>query len=109
MGAGDGGEVRFDNVSVVAELPQVPAAPKELTAHAADGNVMLKWTAGSALRGIKVEAATGEGQFYEITDLPGSATSFTNTGLKETKGIRYRIRAYNAGGYSGYSNVAGVK
>lgn len=109
MATGDEGEVRFDNVSVVEELPQVPAAPKGLTVAAVDGAAVLKWSAGDALRGIKVEAATGEGQFYEIADLEGSAVVFANTGLKNVKGIRYRVRAYNVGGYSEYSDVAGAK
>lgn len=107
VATGDAGEVSFDNVSVLAGLPEVPAAPEKLTMIAGEGAAVLKWNGTSgALRGIKVEAAAGEGQFYEIADLRGSATTFTHTGLNNPKALRYRIRAYNAGGYSEYSNVA---
>lgn len=110
VATGDGGEVRFDNVSLVAELPSAPAVLKGLTVAAGDKAAVLKWQNPVGPRtGIKVEAATGDGQFYEIADLAGSSTAFTNTGLKEPKALRYRIRAYNAGGYSGYSDVAGVR
>lgn len=42
----------------------------------------------------------------EIADLAGSATHFTKTSLHDPASFRYRIRTYNRGSYSAYSNVA---
>ncbi len=109
-GAKDIGAVTFDNVSTLVRPPVPPPAPA-LVAAASLGNGMVRLT-WKRLRGepagVKVEAAAQSGPFYEIADLRAGATSFVNTGLRLPGALRYRIRAYNRGGYSGYSTVAGV-
>jgi hypothetical protein len=40
--------------------------------------------------------------------VPANATAFTDTGAAAGTRYTYRVRAYNANGYSAYSNVATV-
>jgi hypothetical protein len=70
--------------------------------------VKLTWEnpAGADRDGIKVEASINGAPFCEISDLPADAAQFTNTGMNDPSTIRYRIRAYNRGGYSPYSDIA---
>ncbi|MES2477141.1 MAG: alginate lyase family protein [Verrucomicrobiota bacterium] len=103
------GSVAFDNVTAEIAIPLAPKDPGGLLAGSPKGAAVgLSWKhADDKAVGFKIEAATEEaGQFYEIADLVGSAVGFTNTGLRNPKSMRYRIRAYNRGGYSPYSNVA---
>ena len=98
----------FDHVTLETQLPPVPAAPTELTAVPLDGGVLrLDWknAADSTQAGVKVEASVEDAPFYEIADLTGSAVRFENTGIQNPKAIRYRVRAYNRGGHSPYSNA----
>jgi hypothetical protein len=76
--------------------------------HADDGNVRLDWksSSGSPQAGVKVEASRDGSSFYEIADLAAGSTGFVNTGLKNPAALRYRVRTYNRGGYSAYSNSA---
>jgi titin len=55
---------------------------------------------------VKVECSTDKVNFYEIADLAGDATSFVNTGLSPSVTYSYRVRAYNTGGYSDYTDTA---
>lgn len=97
----------FCQVGGEVSPPSPPASPKELSAKAGSDRVELAWEkpADGVVAGYKVEASIDESPFHEISDLAGDATRFTNTGRKDTSAIRYRMRAYNTGGYSGYSNV----
>lgn len=101
------GNATFSQASGEVRPPSPPAAPEDLTSTVASDHVQLAWrnsTEGETA-GIKVEASIDGAPFYESTDLPADATRFTNTGLTEPAGIRYRVRAYNRGGYSAYSNT----
>lgn len=73
-----------------------------------DGVVRLDWknATGTSQAGVKVEASLDGTPFYEIANLAAGASRFENTGIERHSAIRYRIRAYNTGGYSAYSNVA---
>ena len=101
----------FDNVILDVKPPQPPAAPTALAATTAGkGEVRLEWKNNAANQtGFKVEAAWENGIFYEIADLAAGATGFTHTGLgTPPAALRYRVRACNTGGYSSYSNTAGL-
>ena len=102
--------VAFDNVDIGADIPEPPAAPSDLSAKpAGEGEILLSWeNHATDHAGFKVEAAGENDIFYEIADLPKAASSFVNTGLKSPAFIHYRVRAYNTGGYSKYSNAAGL-
>src|SRR6266571_3885219 len=58
--------------------------------------------------GFKIERCQGSGctNFTEITTVGANVTSYANSGLSPSTTYRYRVRAFNAGGSSGYSNEA---
>jgi regulation of enolase protein 1 (concanavalin A-like superfamily) len=108
---GNDSHAAFDNVSLEVKLQPVPETPTKLAAIASeDGTVHLAWRNTEARpSGIKVEASIDNAPFYEIADLAPGSAAFVNTGVRNPASYRYRIRAYNTGGYSGYSNIAAVK
>ncbi|GAA5115541.1 alginate lyase family protein [Luteolibacter yonseiensis] len=99
--------VAFDNLTLGVRPPSRPAAPTGLVSAVSGKNeIRLKWTnPANDHAGVRVEAANGDGIFYEIADLPPASTTFVNTGLATSDKLRYRIRAYNIGGFSEYSNA----
>lgn len=96
--------------AVTPALPLPPAAPSGLTAAAAStSQINLAWT-DNALdeTGYKIERCTGAGctSFAQIAAVGAGVTSYANTGLTASTSYSYRVRAYNDGGDSGYSNEA---
>jgi len=85
-----------------------PAPPTNLTATAASAtSVNLHWSDNSTREsGYRIERSNDGKAFSEIKVTGASATSFTNTGLTSGKKYYYRVRGYNAGGNSVYTNVA---
>jgi hypothetical protein len=99
----------FDHVKIERQPPTPPPVPGTLTATALDdGVVRLDWknASGTSQSGVKIDASLEGSPFYEIADLSAGASRFENTGIERPSALRYRVRAYNTGGYSGYSNVA---
>lgn len=99
-------EGMFDRVSGEARPPQPPAPPTSLTATRGGNIARLAWEnpSGAGWAGIKIEASIAGAPFCEIANLAPDATTFTNTGLNDPLALRYRIRAYNRGGYSPYAS-----
>jgi hypothetical protein len=99
----------FDHLTIERQPPTPPPAPDTLTEKLLDdGVVRLDWknATGTSQAGVKIEASLDGSPFYEIANLAAGATCFENTGIERPAALRYRIRAYNTGGYSAYSNVA---
>jgi len=90
--------------------PAVPTAPSNLTATAVStSQINLSWADNSGNEsGFRIERCKGTNcsNFAEIATVGVDATTFSNTGLTKNTTYRYRVRAYNAGGNSGYSNTA---
>ena len=88
----------------------VPAAPTNLKATASSrSQINLSWTDNSDNEtGFKIERCKGSTctNFSQIATVGANATSYSNTGLNANTTYRYRVRAYNAAGNSGYSNIA---
>jgi hypothetical protein len=45
----------------------------------------------------------------QVATTGANVTTFSNTGLTRNTRYRYRVRAYNAVGNSGYSNIAAAR
>ena len=91
--------------AVGAPAPTLPAAPTNLTATAVSSSqINLAWTDKSSNEsGFKVERLEGSAwtQIATPTD-----PRYSSTGLAASTPYSYRVRAYNAGGDSAYSNTA---
>jgi Fibronectin type III domain len=88
----------------------LPAAPSHLVATTVSvSQVNLIWRDNSTNEnGFRIERCTGAGctSFAELTPVGANVTSYQNIGLAAGTSYSYRVRAYNAGGNSGYSNTA---
>jgi hypothetical protein len=45
----------------------------------------------------------------QIAQVAANTTTYSNTGLTRNRVYRYRVRAFNSSGNSGYSNIAAAK
>jgi titin len=84
-----------------------PSAPSSLTAtKVSSSRIDLSWTDNSSDEtGFKIERKTGAGGTYaQIDTLGAGVTTYESTGLSGDTEYYYRVRAYNAGGDSAYSN-----
>ncbi len=92
--------------------PTVPNAPTNLIATATSkSQINLTWTDTSTNEtGFKIERCKGSTctSFTQIATVGANVTSYSNTKLTANTAYRYRVRAYNAVGNSGYSNIAGT-
>ena len=93
--------------------PATPAAPTNLVATTfSTTQINLSWTDNSSDEtGFRIERCTGAGctNFAQVAEVGSNVTTFANTGLTKNTTYTYRVRAFNAGGNSAYSNVAAAK
>lgn len=85
----------------------IPNAPSGLTATALSSTqIQLTWTDNSTDEtSFYIERKTGAtGNYSQIPSVGANATTYSNTGLTQNTTYYYRVRAYNASGYSAYSN-----
>lgn len=90
-----------------------PTAPTNLVASSTTpARIDLKWTnTATDATSISVERCRGGAciKFKAVTQLGGTAISWTDSAVKSGATYRYRVRASNAQGNSPYSNIAKVK
>ncbi len=101
-----GGWVYLDAVTFTGCVapPSPPAAPTNLSASASNTTINLAWTDNASNElGYKVERKT-DGTFTEVAVIGPNAQSYADFGLAAQTTYTYRVRAYNAGGNSAYSN-----
>src|SRR5207302_2019781 len=86
----------------------IPAAPSNLTATAASSSqINLSWTDNSNNEtGFKIERSPDGTTFTQVATVGASITTYANVGLAASTKYYYRVRAYNSGGNSAYSNTA---
>jgi hypothetical protein len=85
----------------------VPARPTNATASAVSASqINLTWSDNSSDEtGFKIERMTGtSGAWSQIAATSANARSYSDTGLLAATLYQYRVRAYNGGGDSSYSN-----
>jgi len=96
-----------------AVVPVVPAAPGNLVATAVSRTqINLSWVDNSGNEtGFKIERCKTASctNYVEISQAGANATTFADTGLTKNTTYRYRVRAFNAGGNSAYSNAASAR
>ena len=96
--------------SFFVDLPDPPSAPAALPAtDIGPGSFTANWQNTASTNGYILEVSVDSlfGSFvtgYEALDVD-DVTSFSISGLTGSTDYFYRIRAYNEGGGSGYSNI----
>ena len=96
--------------ATAAPPPSPPSAPSGLAATAVSSTqINLAWADNSNNEdGFRIERCKGSSctNFAEIATVGAGVSTYPNTGLTKNTTYRYRVRAFNAGGSSAYSNIA---
>jgi len=101
----------YSNVATATTPIASPAAPSGLAATAVSrSQINLAWGDNSSNEdGFRIEQSTNGTTFAEIATVGANVKAYQSTGLSANKTYYYRVRAYNAGGSSAYSNTAKAK
>jgi hypothetical protein len=88
-------------------------APSRLEASAlSSSGIRLRWQDNAGTEdGFRVERCVGTGctAFAQVAVVGRDVTGYTDGGLARNTSYTYRVRAFNAGGVSAYSNTATAK
>ena len=102
------GNSPYSNVLNVTTLLAAPDAPTTLViTGVSTSSITLMWSDGSDNElGFLIERSLQEGSGFSVvhTTAPNVET-YTNIGLNDNTTYYYRVRAYNAAGFSGYTLV----
>lgn len=102
------------NVWVDAITYYAPNAPSGCSvSRNSDNKNTVSWTAPSTtatkpVSAVLVERQTDGGSWSQIASVGGSTTSYADTGTSADHSYRYRVRAKNSAGTSGYSTSGTV-
>ncbi|MEW6416696.1 MAG: fibronectin type III domain-containing protein [Nitrospirota bacterium] len=105
----EGGDSNYSNEASATTLPLPPTSPSGLTATAVSSiQINLSWTDNSNNEtGFKIERKEGvSGIYSQIATVGTNITTYPDIGLTPGTIYYYRVRAYNEGGDSNYSNEA---
>ena len=108
----DQGEV-IQTIPVVVSPPAPPAAPTDLRIdYIAANRVQIAWTDGSNNEdGFAIERCSNRGcsNFVQVGQAGANASVYLDTTLFANTQYYYRVRAFNLGGSSAYTNVVSAK
>ena len=108
--AGNSQYSNMANATTSATPPPLPAAPNALSASGISRTqINLSWTDNSGNEsGFKIERCKNPNctNFAQVAQVGANVKTFSDTGLTKNSSYNYRVRAFNAAGNSGYSNVA---
>ncbi len=91
----------------VTQPPGTPGTPT--TSNVSANSVTLNWSPSSGtVTSYQIERATGASSTSFSQVGTSSGTTFTNSGLAANTTYRYRLRASNSAGNSGYSGIVNV-
>ena len=104
--AGDSGWSNEASVTTPAAPVTAPLAPTSLTASAGNPrSVDLNWIDNASNEdGFRIERRTGTGAWAQVKTVGADAIKWADETVLPATAYGYRIRAYNAGGESGWSN-----
>jgi hypothetical protein len=98
---------------VKGTVPALLAPPSALSATAVSRTqINLSWTDNSGNEtGFKIERCKNVSctNFAQIAQVGANVTTFADIGVIKNTTYSYRVRAFNAGGNSAYSNTASAK
>jgi acid phosphatase type 7 len=93
--------------------PVTPAAPTNLAATTVSSSqINLSWTDNSGNEsGFRIERCKTANctNFVQVAQVAANVTTFADAGLTKNTAYNYRVRAFNGGGNSAYSNTASGK
>lgn len=84
---------------------QPPAVPANFTARLQNNQAVLTWNGVSGADGYQVEYTVNNGRWFELGSYSASQTSANSATLAEGNTYSYRLRAFNAAGFSAYTGV----
>jgi hypothetical protein len=95
-------------IQITANVASPPAAPSSLTTTALSSTeVHLGWAdTASTEAGFQVERSADGATFVQIATLGANVTGYNDATVASSRSYWYRVRAYNAAGFSSYSNTA---
>lgn len=89
------------------QVVTTPVAPDGLGAQVFPDHVLLGWNDNSTNEsGFKIERRTGSGSYAQIAVIGANSSNaayYTDNTVSPQTSYSYRVRAYNAGGDSGYT------
>jgi PKD repeat protein len=107
-----GGSSWITGSPIVVNAPPPPAAPSLLIASISGASVVLNWRDNSSNEmGFYIERCEGAGctSFMGLFgDTSANISTHTDSSVTSGTTYRYRVVAYNEGGYSAYSNIASI-
>ena len=98
-----GGEGVWGSSFNVTTLPYAPAVPTNIQAVETQTNITLTWDKAAKATSYEIEINGGT-----VPVNAGNVLTFVHKGLTPDTGYKYRIRAKNAGGVSGWSETVSI-
>jgi hypothetical protein len=96
----DGGSSEWSAYKEISTLPNPPEIPENLTGKPTMNNIALTWKAAERAEGNELEV---DGKIVQV-----ETNTYLHSGLSTNTNHKYRIRAYNKGGKSGWSEPVTV-